>query len=363
MAEADGRQESGCETVTSFDKSEHDERHELLRQQVVVARFGELALRSEDLDKILTEACHLVSEALGTDLAKIGELLEDSKTLRIRAEVGWNPGVVGVAELSANEGSSEGYALRTGEPMVSPNIDREERFRYPQLLIDHGVRAVVNVIIIGGRDRPPFGIPQVNSRKPRDFTEEDIIFLRSYANLLAAAVGRLRVLGEVRSSRYALEATVAERTRKPTAANAKLRAEAAERERVSEALNHASKMETVVEHLPIGAGLVSASGQILVANPRFRRLLLGPVIPSLDPQATMTWSTAHPDGRPFEPHDFPGARALRGDVALKIDLLRKDPVTGDRSLRVSGIPILSHGGEVVARPCCSSRLPGWPWVG
>ncbi len=363
MAEADGRQESGCETVTSFDKSEHDERHELLRQQVVVARFGELALRSEDLDKILTEACHLVGEALGTDLAKVGELLEDGKTLRIRAKVSWNPGVVGVAEINANDGSSEGYALRTGEPMVSPNIDREERFRYPQLLIDHGVRAVVNVIIIGGRDRPPFGILQVNSRKPRDFTEEDIIFLRSYANLLAAAVGRLRVLGEVRSSRYALEATVAERTREPTAANAKLRAEAAERERVSEALNHASKMETVVEHLPIGAGLVSASGQILVANPRFRRLLLGPVIPSLDPQATMTWSTAHPDGRPFEPHDFPGARALRGDVALKIDLLRKDPVTGDRWLRVSGIPILSHGGEVVARPCCSSRLPGWPWVG
>ncbi len=36
------------------------ERDALLDQQRVLARFGELALRSEDLDEILTEACRLV---------------------------------------------------------------------------------------------------------------------------------------------------------------------------------------------------------------------------------------------------------------------------------------------------------------
>jgi hypothetical protein len=30
---------------------------ELLRQQTALARFGELALRSDDLEEILTEAC------------------------------------------------------------------------------------------------------------------------------------------------------------------------------------------------------------------------------------------------------------------------------------------------------------------
>ena len=39
---------------------------ELLRQQTTLARFGELALRSDDLDEILTEACRLAGEALGT---------------------------------------------------------------------------------------------------------------------------------------------------------------------------------------------------------------------------------------------------------------------------------------------------------
>ena len=32
----------------------------LLRQQTILAKFGELALKSDDLDEILTEACRLV---------------------------------------------------------------------------------------------------------------------------------------------------------------------------------------------------------------------------------------------------------------------------------------------------------------
>ncbi len=53
---------------------------ELLRQQDILARFGELAIRSDDLGEILHEACVLVGEALGTDLAKVMELQEDGIT-------------------------------------------------------------------------------------------------------------------------------------------------------------------------------------------------------------------------------------------------------------------------------------------
>lgn len=75
---------------------------ELLRQQTTLARFGELALRSDDLAEILTEACRLAGEALGTDLAKVVELQADGKTLVVRAGVGWKPGgVVGVATITA----------------------------------------------------------------------------------------------------------------------------------------------------------------------------------------------------------------------------------------------------------------------
>jgi len=223
--------------------------HDVLRQQTTLARFGELALRSDDLDEILTEACRLAGEALGTDLAKVVELQADGKTLLVRAGVGWKSGVVGEASVTAEHDTSEGHALRTGEPMISPDIATETRFKYSQFLIDNNVRAVANVLIIGGHGKPPFGILQIDSHVPRQFTESDTLFLRSYANLLASAVDRIRVIGEVRDRearlRTALEESVAERTRELTAANTKLQAEAEERGRVEETLRQSLKMEAV----------------------------------------------------------------------------------------------------------------------
>lgn len=166
-----------------------------------------------------------MGEALGTDLAKAMELQEDGQTLLVRAGVGWKPGVVGVVTLKAVDDTSEGYALKTGEPMISPDIDQETRFKYPPFLTDNGVRAVANVVI-GGQGTPPFGILQVDSREPRQFTGDDTDFLRSYANLLAGAVDRKRADEALRRSNEALEERVAERTCELEEANAKLQTEA-----------------------------------------------------------------------------------------------------------------------------------------
>lgn len=174
--------------------------NELLRQQSVLARFGEFALRTDNLGEILQEACRLVGEALGTDLAKVMELQGDGLTLLVKAGVGWPPGVVGKVTLKAEKDSSEGHALWTGEAVVSPDIKAEERFEYSEFIRDAGVRALVNVIIIGATDQPPYGLLQVDSRQPREFTDGDIQFLRSYANLLAAAVARLRTTSEMHAA-------------------------------------------------------------------------------------------------------------------------------------------------------------------
>jgi signal transduction histidine kinase/ActR/RegA family two-component response regulator len=188
----------------------HDASADRLRQQTVLAKFGELALRSDDPDEILTEACRLIGEGLGTDLAKVMALQEDGETLLVRAGVGWKPGIVGELTLRVADNTSEGLALKTGKPMISPNIATETRFEYPAFLVDNGVQAVANVVIIGGEGKPPFGILQIDSRVPRQFTDDDTVFLRSYANLIAAAVDRLRVIGEMRDGqerlRLAMEA-------------------------------------------------------------------------------------------------------------------------------------------------------------
>jgi hypothetical protein len=93
---------------------------ELLRQQTALARFGELALKSDDPDHILTEACRLVAEAVGTELAKVMALQTDGETLLVRAGVGWKPGIVGEVTIKVADHTSEGLALKTGKPMVFP---------------------------------------------------------------------------------------------------------------------------------------------------------------------------------------------------------------------------------------------------
>ncbi|NKC30110.1 ATP-binding protein [Falsiroseomonas selenitidurans] len=176
----------------------------LLRQQEALARFGELALRSDSIDEILAEAARLVRDALRADFAKVMELQPDGRTLLVRAGVGWPEGVVGQVRVQAEIGSSEGYALRTGDAAISPDIALEDRFTYPDFIRDAGVRALVNVVILGTDHRPPYGLLQVDSRRPRAFSEHDISFLRGYATLIAGAVHRLHVAAERRRAEEAL---------------------------------------------------------------------------------------------------------------------------------------------------------------
>jgi hypothetical protein len=84
--------------------------------------------------------------------------------------------------------------------VVLPDLARERRFKVARFVTDHGVKALVNVTVRGADSKPPFGILEVDSRRPRRFTQTDIEFLRTYANLLADAVERSRMLHELRSA-------------------------------------------------------------------------------------------------------------------------------------------------------------------
>jgi two-component sensor histidine kinase len=160
-----------------------------LRKQVAtLASFGGRALRSGDIGELLQDATQLVSDAVEVDLVKVLELLPDGQNLLVRAGVNWNPGVVGHATIPADGGSSAGHALRTDMPVIS-DIDTETRFKTPSLLIEHGVKSTVNVVIRA--DRGPFGVLEVDSRQHRSFGSDDIAFLQNYANLLASAIDRV----------------------------------------------------------------------------------------------------------------------------------------------------------------------------
>jgi GAF domain-containing protein len=171
---------------------------EKLRKQVAtLASFGGRALGSSDIGELLQEATRLVSDAVEVDLVKVLELLPDGQSLLVRAGVNWNPGVVGHATIPAHGGSPAGQALRTNTPIIS-DIAAENRFKIPDLLLEHGVKSTVNVVIRG--EHGPFGVLEVDSREHRLFGQDDIDFLQNYANLLASAIDRVKRQNELETS-------------------------------------------------------------------------------------------------------------------------------------------------------------------
>ena len=171
-----------------------------IRQQEILAELGVGALQGPGFDQLLADTARLTAEGLRTELCKVLEYLPAENRFLVRAGVGWEPGVVGVAKIDADLASPAGFALKTGRPVISNHLQIEDRFKTPEILVRHGVHRAMNVILQG--DGRPFGVLEVDSRSGDDFVEYDLAFLQGAANILGMAIERER---HERSLKTALE--------------------------------------------------------------------------------------------------------------------------------------------------------------
>ena len=157
-----------------------------IRQQELLAELGVLALQRTGFISILNHTVRVTAEGLGAEYCKVLEYMPAENRLLVRAGVGWEEGVVGSASVGADLASPAGYALRTGKPVISNHLANEQRFRTPELLVEHGIRRAMNVILQG--DGSPFGVLEVDSTSEGEFGEHDIAFLQGAANILGMAI-------------------------------------------------------------------------------------------------------------------------------------------------------------------------------
>ncbi|MGB8083417.1 MAG: GAF domain-containing protein, partial [Pseudolabrys sp.] len=160
--------------------------HLRIRQQELLAELGVLALQGTSFIEMLNHTARVTAEGLGAEYCKVMEYIPAENRLLVRAGVGWGEGVVGNATVGADLASPAGYALRTGKPVISNHLENEQRFRTPELLIEHGIRRAMNVILQG--DGSAFGVLEVDSRSEGEFSEHDIAFLQGAANILGMAI-------------------------------------------------------------------------------------------------------------------------------------------------------------------------------
>jgi DNA-binding NarL/FixJ family response regulator/signal transduction histidine kinase len=154
------------------------------RQQEAVADLGRKALAEPDLSVVMDEAVGLVARILGVEYVKIVERLPDG--LLLRAGTGWRKGLVGNALEEAGTGSQAGYTLLADGPVILEDLSTETRFDPPPLLKEHGVVSGMSTLIRGREE--PFGVLGAHTGSRREFTENDVNFLRAIANVLGEAI-------------------------------------------------------------------------------------------------------------------------------------------------------------------------------
>jgi PAS domain S-box-containing protein len=174
-----------------------------LRQQEVIAGFGEFSIKSKDLNSIINESVSIVTQTLDVELCKVLQLMPDGNEMLLRAGLGWNDGLVGHAMINAGPHTQAGLALHTSKALIVSDLRKEGNLHESTLLLDHGVVSGMSAVI-QGRDRP-WGVLGVHSRNPKKFTEYDTRFLVSVANILASAIERFHTEDELRRSRDELE--------------------------------------------------------------------------------------------------------------------------------------------------------------
>jgi two-component sensor histidine kinase len=172
--------------------------HQRIRQQEILAELGVCALRKTPFLDLLNQTALLTAEGMEAQFCKVLEYMPAENKFLVRAGVGWHDGIVGVATVGADLESPAGFALQTGKPVISNHLHDEQRFRTPELLLEHGIRRAMNVILQG--DRSPYGVLEVDSVSEGDFSERDIAFLQGAANILGMAIERERYERQLKSA-------------------------------------------------------------------------------------------------------------------------------------------------------------------
>jgi PAS domain S-box-containing protein len=172
------------EASSSLQKSEDQLARQVLQQRVL-AELGQRAISGADLDGLMRESCFLISETLGLEFCDIVEVSDDAENFNLRAAYGWP--LEDIEDRSIRKGGAVDFTFHN-DPLVYQNLKDEKRFRPSPYMLSHGVDSGINVKILG-HDKP-FGVLGAHTSLSRKFTEDEITFLQSVANMLGTAIQR-----------------------------------------------------------------------------------------------------------------------------------------------------------------------------
>lgn len=171
-------------------------------QQTTIAMIGERALAGAELPDLLDEATLYVAHTLEVEYTSVFEVQPATGQLLLTAGFGWQYEYLGQATVSAEQPSQHGYILSQQQPVVTEHLPTETRFEVTPLLRDAGVISDLAVVI--HEQGKPFGVLAAHSTRPRHFSAQEVTFVQSVANTLAAAILQRRLEASLLQSQATL---------------------------------------------------------------------------------------------------------------------------------------------------------------
>lgn len=155
-----------------------------------VARMGRLAVDARDPMELIAQVPAAAVEALQVQMAVIFLLEPDQVQFRVVAGSGLLSGET-VGSLVPNRGDTPpGFVYAQAAPVVVSDYREERRFRVPQTYLDAGL---VSALAVPLSDRGQVvGMLSVRSRQAQRFGDDEVRFLESLSNLLAATLQRVQ---------------------------------------------------------------------------------------------------------------------------------------------------------------------------
>jgi two-component sensor histidine kinase len=170
----------------SMEGSEGSPLDKLRRHVRILVDIGRLAGENADLTRFLDQAVVQIARAVEIHHVKVLQYRPRSSDLLLIAGVGWKEGAVRSATLSADLRSPPGRAFQTAEPVIIKDFSKQEEYVRSDLLKEHGIVSVSNVPVL--TNGAAWGVLEVDSTAPRDFTEDTTDFLTAAAALIGTVL-------------------------------------------------------------------------------------------------------------------------------------------------------------------------------
>lgn len=282
------------------------------QQQSVLINLSKHALAGADLQELLDEACTEIFQTLSVDFCAELEYFSEQQQMFFRAGTGWMEGVIGRSYLDLGADSQSKYILSEDRPIHILELGKETRFKVAPILVDHEIVSGMSVVI-SGRSQP-FGLLEVYSKKHRTFTHDELHFLQSVAQVLAAAIQHQQMEDALRLSR--------------------------------------NQLSVILSGIADGITAQNKNGQLIYANDAAARIVgfadANELISAPLESIASMFKIFDESGAPMSMDKLPGRLALRGEPSLPMTVRFKVLKTGEeRWSMVRAQSVKNEEGQVM----------------